>query len=445
MITKQLVGIYLEKEALHYWGAARTWMSWKTMISDSAMAPFGILHGPAFSVLREFLQQISPGFNLQFYFALPRNRFFIRDIQLPAIPLEDALLSVQSSLPLTCHFPLDEIYHDILLCRVPDGTVQALVIYALRKDIKPVLDIFSETGHEKSLKGLFPISLGIGAWLNLQEYDMPLGIMTCHENQANELAVYQKNGCVLSLSWQNGMEERESDIRKELACHKFGLSADDIYAFGGCSGAQVLPDPLHDRLPWLPSVRQNMGGAALSCGLSGQQVILLNGTAPQIRIFHLWKVFIPVFLGVAVFLSIWTLHLQHVVHQRSDVVKALKDETSQLQQQVRPLEKNRDALKKTESLFADIGDYIRLRPKLFSCFNEIARLIPEGTWFSRSSFQGADLTLQGQSKDTLKVIEQLRTSALFDQVKLVGSVSRMPTGVEQFSLTIRLKDVEPGS
>ena len=120
----------------------------------------------------------------------------------------------------------------------------------------------------------------------------------------------------------------------------------------------------------------------------------------------------------------------------------MKTQTQQLQQQIRPLEKTRDALKKTKSLSDDIEDFIRLRPRLFTCFNEIARLIPEGTWFSRSSFQGAELTLQGQSKDALKVMESLRTSPLFDQVKLVGSVSRSPSGTEQFSLTIRLKDVE---
>ena len=113
-----------------------------------------------------------------------------------------------------------------------------------------------------------------------------------------------------------------------------------------------------------------------------------------------------------------------------------------MQQKVRPLEKVRDALKKTESLSADIDDFIRLRPRLFSCYNEISRLVPEGTWFSRSNLQGAELTLQGQSRDALKIVESLRASPLFEQVKLAGSVSRAPSGVEQFSLILRLKDVE---
>ncbi len=118
--------------------------------------------------------------------------------------------------------------------------------------------------------------------------------------------------------------------------------------------------------------------------------------------------------------------MNHSIERESVSVSAMKAETQQLQQRIRPLEKTRDALKKAKSLSGDIDDFIRLRPRLFSCFNEIARLIPEGTWFSRSNFQGAELTLQGQSRDALKVMESLRTSPLFDQVKLVGSVSRSP-------------------
>jgi Tfp pilus assembly protein PilN len=207
----------------------------------------------------------------------------------------------------------------------------------------------------------------------------------------------------------------------------------------------TLPDPLQNKLPWLESILQNPGVAALAVGLSNQQQILLSGALPRIKVFQLWKLFVPIVLVLAAILSVWTVKMNHCNEKKSASVSAMKDETQQLQHQIRPLEKTRDALKKTKSLSDDIEDFIRLRPQLFSCFNEIARLVPEGTWFSRSSFQGAELTLQGQSREALKVIESLRTSALFDQVKLTGSVSRSPAGTEQFSLTIRLKDVETNS
>jgi Tfp pilus assembly protein PilN len=142
---------------------------------------------------------------------------------------------------------------------------------------------------------------------------------------------------------------------------------------------------------------------------------------------------------------LWTGMMNHDIERKIVLVSAMKEETQQLQQRIRPHEKTRDVINKAKTLSTDIEDFIRLRPRLFSCFNEIARLVPEGTWFSRSSFQGAELTLQGQSREALKVVESLRTSALFEQVKLSGSVSRNPAGTEQFSLIIRLKDVDANS
>jgi len=442
MAIKEFIGIYLEKDALHYCCAVRSISSWQISIPGSAMDPTGVLHGSSLAVLREFLQRISPKFGRRIFLSLPRNRFFIRDMQLPPIPIEDALVSVQSTLSVTCHLPLDEIFHDIYFCRLPDGRVNALLIYALRKEIQPVLELFREIGHEKSLAGLFPISLGIGGWLSLQKYVTPMELVISQEGSDCELAVYQQAGCVYSTVWQQALHAGDTSVRVESVRARFHLTAENVYSLDHADGFFPLPDPLQDKLPWLPSIRQNPGAAALVAGLSGKQLIFLNGEMPRINVFRFWKLFVPVFLSLAMILSVWTVRMNHSTEKESSLVSAMKDETQQLQQRIRPLEKTRDALKKAKALSADIEDYIRLRPHLFSCFNEIAKLVPEGTWFSRTSFQGVELTLQGQSKDALKAMESLRTSALFDQVKLVGSVSRNPTGTEQFSLTLRLKDVD---
>ncbi len=442
MVIKELIGIYLGKEVLHYCCAARTVSSWQKEIPGSAMDPSGVLHGASLATLREFLQRFSPKIGRQIFLALPRSRFFIRDIQLPPVPMEDALVSVQSVLPVTSHLPIDDIYHDIYLCRVPDGRVNALVIYALRKEIQPVLDIFREIGHERSLAGLFPVSIGIGAWLSLQRYAMPMGLVISQENSVSELAVYEQTGCVYSIVWQKAWHADETSARMESACAKFHLPVDNVYGFYHSDGCLPMQDPLEDKLPWLPSILGNPGVAALAAALSTQQRILLDGGVPRIKVFRLWKLFVPVVLFLSAVMFVWTVEMNHSIARKIVLVSAMKEETQQLQQRIRPHEKTREAINKAKSLSSDIEEFIRLRPRLFSCFNEIARLIPEGTWFSRSSYQGAELTLQGQSREALKVVESLRTSALFEQVKLSGSVSRNPAGTEQFSLVIRLKDVD---
>ncbi|MBI5591147.1 MAG: PilN domain-containing protein [Deltaproteobacteria bacterium] len=442
MVIKEFIGIYLEKDALHYCGAIRTVSSWQMAIPGPSMDPSGIIPGSAPTTLREFLQRFSPRSGRRIFLTLPRSRFFIRDVQLPPVPMEDALMSVQSMLPVTCHLPLDDIFHDIGFCRLPDGRVNALVIYAFRREILPILDIFRETGHEKSLAGLFPISLGIGAWLSHQQYPMPMALVISNENPSRELAIYHQAGCVYSMALQNAWTAGEAAAGMESVLAKFHLPADSLHGLEYSDNCLPLPDPPRNSLSWLPPVQRNYGVAALSVALSGQQQIFLNGGPPRIQVFQPWKLFVPALCVLAVLLSLWTVNLNHAVGRGKQSVSEMKDEVQQLQQKVRPLEKVRDALKKTESLSADIDDFIRLRPRLFSCFNEIARLVPEGTWFSRSNLQGAELTLQGQSRDALKIVEALRASPLFEQVKLLGSVSRAPTGVEQFSLTLRLKDVE---
>jgi len=313
MVIKEFIGIYLEKDVLHYCGAVRRVSSWQLAIPGASMDPSGILPGPAPTTLREFLQRLSPKPGRRIFLALPRGRFFIRDIQLPPVPMEDALMSVESLLPVTCHLPPGDIFHNVYLCRMPDGRVSALVIYALRREILPVLEIFRETGHEKSLVGLFPISLGIGAWLSLQQYAMPMGLMISQESSAGELAVYQPAGCVYSIAWQKASHADEASIEMESAAAKFHLPAGRLYRLETSGGCPILPDPAPNRLPWLPSIRENLGVAALSAALSNQQQILLNGGAPRVKLFRLWRLFVPVVLVLSAILSIWAMTMNQSI------------------------------------------------------------------------------------------------------------------------------------
>lgn len=441
IFKKEIIGIYMEKDVLHYCRAERTLGSWKMGVNETDYESSGVMNGSFPLNLREFLNKHSPVNGRKIFLALPRNRFFIRDIQLPPIPLEDALLSVQNTLSVICHLPLDDIYYEIFLCRLPDKSINALVIYALSKEISPILNIFKETGHEKSLEGLFPLSIGIGAWLSLQEYSMPLALIIPDGNGFNELAVYHEKGCVFSLASAKTTELVDTDSITDLICSKFSITKDLMFSLLP-EDDRPLFDPPQNKLAWLPSISQNYGVAALSPGMSNQQQIFLNGGQPRIKMFSIWKLFSAIVVILAVFMFIWTFQIDLTINNYQLKISALKNEISQLQQNIQPLEINRDSIKKVESLFADIDDFMRLRPRLYSCYNEIARLVPEGTWFSRSNFNGSEITLHGQSRDALKVVESLRTSDMFEQVKLSGSVNRAISGVEQFSLTILIKYVE---
>ncbi len=438
MIRREILGLYLDKEQIHYACAKKSFVSLSPKRLSLTLKSSGIVYGPAFSVLKDLLKGFSPHKNRHIYLALPRSRFFARDLQLPPMTMEDALISVRSSLSIYCHLPLEEIYYDIHLCRTLQGGINALIFYALRKEIDPYLDIFKDMGHQNSLKGIFPVSFGVGAWLHLEGYPMPLGLILNHD-EINELAVYGKKSCLLSMAWPFSEGEKEGEFLIETAKSKFQDLKDNIFYLNN-EKSPVLPRPLRNRMGKLPNITENLGVAALSPVLSGWQQISIDGSPTKIKTIRPIKIIIPSVLAMVLIISFITWRTNRIILFQEKKVNSLKTEIRQLQKRLKPIEQKREALRKAKKFMEDIDDFIKTRPRLFSRINDVARLGPEGTWFSSFRFEKGVITMSGESKDALKVVESLRTSGLFEQVKLRGSVSRRKTGEERFSLTIKLRE-----
>ena len=114
-------------------------------------------------------------------------------------------------------------------------------------------------------------------------------------------------------------------------------------------------------------------------------------------------------------------------------------ENKKLKKRLVPLEKRRQLDKKAESLLRDIDDFLRQRPRFYSLLNDIADRIPEGTWFSSLVYRKGKLTLRGRSPDALKVVESLRESEFFSEVRLLGTVSKSGGSMDNFSLILHIK------
>ena len=63
---------------------------------------------------------------------------------------------------------------------------------------------------------------------------------------------------------------------------------------------------------------------------------------------------------------------------------------------------------------------MQTRPALYTVINEIAALVPDGTWFANFTFNNNNITLRGTGSDALKTVEALRSSKLFSNVMLVS-------------------------
>jgi Tfp pilus assembly protein PilN len=353
------------------------------------------------------------------------------------MPLEDGLVSIKNSLSTYAHLPLEEIYYDVHLCPAEKRTINALIYYARRSEMDAYLSIFDETGHRHCLRGPFPVSMGVGAWLKSQGQAFPVGMVLPQDGQY-ELAVYQKKGCLMSVTWPLQEGKSGGDMPIQVAKSRFPDLDDRVY-FLGENGAPRFPPSSAKKLQVFPPIWENLGVAAAGPALFGYQEIALDGSPPKIKVFKFSRIVVP-FLIILV-LGMWmvTRQAQEAIQEKETQINAITEQVQQLQNKLKPLQNKKESLKETEKLVETVEGFMSTKPRLYSAINEVAKNVPDGTWFSQLVFRKDSVTLRGESNDALKVIETLRGSPLFEQVRLQGSVSRGPSGKDRFSVIIKLK------
>ncbi len=439
---KTLIGLYLE-ESLYYACVKKSFTGVIPKSPCPGLQPFGIINGTSISCLRDFLEKLTLSKRIAIYLSLPRTLFFVRQINLPSIPLDEALLSIENNLEIYSHLPLEKIYYDVHLCKRKENGINALIFYAERKQIDRYLNVFDETGTRKFLKGIYPVSYGLQAWFSLQKYAFPFGVVLRLKSGHREVAFCSQEGLLSSMLLEPF--ESTKDVGIDEVWSKLGLEKDTKYLFSledldlGKSGISKKSAKIFKSLP---PVSENLAVASLSPPLAKYQKISLDGSPPRIKQFRLDLVII----GLTVFLifvgSFLTWNVKRQISIKDSEIVRLEKEIKELKKKVEPLRQEYDLLQKAEKIASDVNSYIVARPDLYGIINEIARLVPEGTWFSYFSYEKNTIHLRGISQDALKVIEALRKSDKFDQVKLAGSVSRNREGKESFTLTITLKEVD---
>ncbi|MGD9971450.1 MAG: PilN domain-containing protein [Desulfatirhabdiaceae bacterium] len=438
-MSKQILGIYLDKTTLQYACAEKKIVSWHLQKPAQELEPFGELPDGDGPGLRDFLKKIPVQKKRQLIILLPGNLFVAREIQLPAMALEEALTAVKNMLELVCHLPVAEIFHDILLCRLPDKRINALIIYAPKRDISPVLDIVRETGHERSLKAVAPVALGLSVWLNLQKQPMPMGLVTSGDEM--DISIFTTNGCLYSASVSLPHPGGGNSIA--AISSRMKLSVDRFFSLHPGTGLQTLVvQPCHG-LKLFQDIPGPFMAAALAYGFNPGQNISISGSPTRLRIFPWWKTWLIIAVLTSLWPVFWTWNTTRRIDANTAEIAQLKTRNRQLSDVIRPLEKNRDADQGKKLLIDELNTFMNTRPKVFAWLNGIADKVPEGTWFSRCTLTGQDLVVQGQSKDAIRVLEALRGLDVVEQVKLMGTVTKGPDGMELFTMNIRMHETVP--
>ena len=432
----EILGMYCG-ERLFYAGLKRGLVGgWQPKPAFPGFAPWGDVSQSGPAGLKRLLSRIPPTAGRAIYLALSRHYFFTRNLDLPPMSREDALAAVEASLQVSAHLPLAEIYYDIHLCPLADRRVHGLLIYARRQDMDPFLEAVRSTGHQRELEGLFPYILGLGAWVARQGYALPLALVVGQEGE-RELGVFAKNGTLYAASvaelesnlWQQNMVVRYPELKERL-----------FSAAGGDETLSVIPDPAVDRCFSLPPAAENPAVAALAPVLAGWQPVCVDDRPVKLKQVHP----LPWLLLAAFLLAFfcgglsWRARVVDRALQRD--LSVLNLENNKLKKRLSPLEKRHKLGKKAQAMLKDIDDFLRQRPRFYSLLNDMAERIPDGTWFSSLVFRKGKLTLRGQSSDALKVVESLRESEFFSEVKLRGTVNKSRGQVERFSLVLQLKE-----
>jgi Tfp pilus assembly protein PilN len=229
--------------------------------------------------------------------------------------------------------------------------------------------------------------------------------------------------------WQQNMVARYPELKERL-----------FSAAGGDETLPVISVPAVDHCFSLPSVKENPAVAALAPSIAGQQPVCVDGRKVKLKQVQPLPWLLLVAFLLTMFCGGLSWRARAVDHRLQRELSVLNLENNKLKERLSPLEKRHKLGKKARGMLKDIDDFLKQRPRFYSLLNDMADRIPAGTWFSSLVYRKRQLTLRGQSSDALKVVESLRESEFFSEVKLRGTVNKTRGQVERFGLVLQLKE-----
>lgn len=432
---KRILGIYLDENRLDYVHAVKHLGQVRLEPLQDGIPAHGTHPSGGTKGLEAFLRDLSPRADRRMAIGLPRSLFFVREIHVPPVPMEDALDVVRNALSIHVHLSIEDIYWTVDLVRCPDKTISATLVYVEKKSIDPVLGVLTDTGHREQLKGLFPISFGLAAWLRSQS-SVPMGLVR-REDGLQEVLVVNASGVVCSrlVNPSEGMWDREQIRAWCLA--QGGVVAEKVHDWS----ESVEPDagvPRASFSHW-PHPSANLATAAAVALLDRRAALCLDGRAPGIPGVHPAKLVLPFLVFLA--LTAWGLGV-HVDRRTAGLelsAARLAEQTRKLEAELKPLEKNAQEMEQLKKLVKEADVFLKARPRFYELLNDIAQRVPQGTWISQFNYSAGKITASFQSTDSLKTIESLRESPVLQDVKLQGSVNRGRDGKETFTLVLEFK------
>ncbi len=444
MTGREILGIYASQDRASYCCVKKGIFRFKSVRPAQGLSSEGDAEQGGIAGLREILSKIRPYSGRKIFLALPRSLFFVREIKLPLMPAEDAIASVESGISIYSHLPHEEIYYDIFVTPLFKDNTRCLFLYAEKKIIDRYRDVFRETGHFNSLVSVFPISYGICAWMQSNDIKYPAGVFVDYGKES-ELSVFDGRYWLSSVTWDSNDRENNCIAFRSVIA-QFPEISDNLYRADETLKPDVsTPDESEIDIAVFSEAKPidglcgNLAAAAVAPSLCKIQQISIDEKPVKVNFIKPMRYIIAVACIIALVLFYMTGRISSRIKTEQQEMIMLKKKVEQLQKKIAPVQNRVRILKKAASVKEDAELFLRLRPDLYKYVNEIARLVPEGTWFSGFYFYDGVIHLNAYSEDALMTVKRLRKSKLFSKVRIKGPVvNRGSNKKEQFRLELTL-------
>ncbi len=470
LANKEILGIYAAEGETSYYCVKKGLSGLKEISPGPGFSSSGKVAQGGVAGVRALLKDIKFSAKRDIFLALPRSLFFAREIKLPMMPVEDAIDSIKNSISIYSHLPVEEIYYDIAVTLSFNNSIRCLFLYAAKTIVDKYREIFRETGHFNSLVSIFPISYGVGAFLQQKKNIQYPAVVLLEYERDCEFSVFNDQYWLSSITWDAADKQNGMVAFKSLVARFPGI-ADNFYRVNISAGTDNYADNNNDfqEISFtgvqtgaettgsettvaettgaettgeerIDALSNNPALAAVSPALCKIQQISLDEKPVKVNFVKPLRYIVIIACIIAAVLFYVTANLSKDIKAKQLKMDKLKKTAALLEKKIQPVQERVKILQNAAGLKDDAELFLNSRPRLYTCVNEIARLVPDGTWFSSFRFRNGVITLRGYSKDALAAVKNLRKSKYFSKVSIKGSVvSRGGKDKEQFNLELTLK------
>lgn len=414
-MAAEIVGIYVDGESLHHAVLVRRWTPLRLFLTSDRPRRQGVVPKGGPGALREFLQTLEPNRARRVCLALPRSLFFVRPVDLPPMDLEDVRPAVVNMLSVLCHLSPDEIYWDFhaVWAGRPTGW-RGLLVYTLRKTLDPYLEALDDAGVERDSCRVFPLSQALAAVLSHGRD--PVGWVRT-EDRGVEVGLALRRGWWWSALCSREDENREVEAARVQAERRLGMPVED----------------------WRRDVPEPPGEMAARMGLSAAPGMTVTEGGPcRFRDpLPVWIAALAAVLFLGAVLLNW--RMERSLERERNVVGSLQASLSEKEARLGPYQRLEEEVAAMRALLSDLELFRAQRVPAYDLINRLAELLPEGVWIPSFQWRGDSLVVRCQGGQSLKLLDRLRESGLFEDVQLRGAVQRRGDREEVYTLSMKVK------